>query len=459
MLKSKLASMFKDKKIAILGFGMEGKDLAAYLLERGAVITIFDKKPEAELDLAGIDKEEFTFSTGTNYLEAGLEGFDYIFRSPGVYRFAPQIVKAEEKGVKVSSAIELFFQECPGKIIGVTGTKGKGTTSSLVYEILKKAGKDAYLAGNIGVAYLQLLSKLGKDSLVVLELSSFQLIGMDKSPQIAVVLNITQDHLDWHQDLDEYISAKKNIVKHQSPSDFTVINADYPLPQGFSSLTPAKTLFFSRKQKVEGSYQLNGKIYLSVGAEELLGETSDLLLRGEHNLENITAAVCVAGILNIAPDTIWEAVASFKGLEHRLELVGEAQGFTFYNDSFATGPQPTIAAIKSFKEPLTVILGGSDKGLDYSALGEEISKSANIASIVLIGQIAPKIKKAVEQAGFKGQIIQMGKSPMSEIVKAAILNTPKTGVILLSPAAASFDMFRDYKDRGYQFKSVVKALG
>lgn len=176
-------------------------------------------------------------------------------------------------------------------------------------------------------------------------------------------------------------------------------------------------------------------------------------------MENITAASAVGGILNIPPQTIWEAVASFKGLEHRLELVGAHQGISFYNDSFATSPAPTIAAIKSFDEPLTVILGGSEKGLNYQGLGEEISKRPNIVSVILIGQVGPKIKEAIGKAGYKGQMIDKGKASMDEVVKEAFLNTPKGGVILLSPAAASFDMFKDYKERGRKFKSAVKALG
>ena len=451
--------MFKDKKIAILGFGMEGRDLVRFLLNKEARISLFDKKPEEELNFSGIDKNKIALSTGEQYLDSGLTDFDYVFRSPGVYRYIPEIIKAESRGVTIFSAIKLFFEVCPAKIIGVTGTKGKGTTSSLIYEILKSAGKDVYLAGNIGVPYLELLPKLTKESFVVLELSSFQLIDMESSPQIAVVLNITQDHLDWHEDLDEYIDAKKNIVKHQKDNDFAIISADYKVPESFSSLTKAKVLYFSRNKKVKGSFSSDGNVYLSTDKEILLGGAKDLLLRGEHNLENVTAAVAAGGVLDISPQAIWKAVSSFKGLEHRLELVGTAKGISFYNDSFATGPQPTIAAVKSFSEPLTVILGGSEKGLDYKGLGEEISKVENLSSVVLIGRVGPKIKKALQAAGYKGKMIDMGRASMDEIVGEAVLNTPQGGVILLSPAAASFDMFKDYKDRGKKFKSAVEALG
>ncbi len=450
---------FKGKKVAVLGLGMEGKDTVNFLLKQGAEITVFDVKPEEELDFSGIDRSKIALSTGKDYLKKGVLDFDWIFRSPGIYRYIPEIVEAEAGGVKISSAVKLFFELCPAKIIGVTGTKGKGTTSSLIYEILKRAGKDAFLAGNIGVPYLELLPKLTKDSLVVLELSSFQLLDMEASPTVAVVLNITEDHLNWHKDLEEYIAAKKNIVKYQKSTDFSVMSADYQVSESFSASTKAKVYKFSRKNKVKGAYALDGKVYLSVDTEILLGETKELLLRGEHNLENITAASVVGGILNTSPEIIWKAAVSFKGLEHRLELVGAYNGISFYNDSFATSPAPTIAAVKSFTEPLTLILGGSEKGLDYKELGAEIAKAGNIVSVILIGQVAPKIKDALGDAGYQGRIVEKGKASMNELVKEAFLNTPKGGVILLSPAAASFDMFKDYKDRGLKFKSAVKALG
>ncbi|OGM15179.1 UDP-N-acetylmuramoylalanine--D-glutamate ligase [Candidatus Woesebacteria bacterium RBG_19FT_COMBO_42_9] len=432
--------MFKDKKIAILGFGMEGKDLANYLLREGAKIFVFDRKNEGDLNFEGVAKNNLTLICGKDYLRDGLGNFDTIFRSPGVYRNIPEIVKAESEGVTISSAIKLFFDLSPAKIIGVTGTKGKGTTATLIYEILRKAGYDVYLAGNIGKPFLELIPKLKKESLVVLELSSFQLIDMDESPHIAVVLNITQDHLDWHKDLSEYVSAKKNIVKFQGKDDFAVINSDYEPPKSFSKQTKAKVVFFSKRQLAD-RYK------------------KSLLLKGEHNWENVAAAVAVSDILKVSDEAVLKVLTTFRGLEHRLELVGKVKGITFYNDSFATGPQPTIAAIRSFDEPLTVILGGSEKFLDYKGLGEEISKAKNVKFVILIGQVRQKIRIAIKNAGYKGKIIDKGNSSMEEVVREAFLNTPNGGVILLSPAAASFDMFRDYKDRGRKFKSAVKALG
>lgn len=409
-----------EEKVAILGYGMEGRDAEAFFKKQGAEITILDQK------------------FGKNYLD-GLEKFDLIVRSPGVYRYLPEIVAAEKSGVKISSAIKLFFENCPAKIIGVTGTKGKGTTATLIYQILKKAGKDVFLAGNIGKPYLELLPQLKKESFVVLELSSFQLIDLETSPDIAVILNITLDHMDWHESKKEYVDAKKNIVYFQKKTDFAVVNADYQTAKSFARETQAKVIFFGKSTLPE-KYKRN------------------LLLQGEHNLENVAAAVSVAKILKIANDKIISVLTSFKGLEHRLELVATVNGVSFYNDSFATGPQPTIAAIKSFSESLTVILGGSEKGLDYAELGKVVAKSKNTKNAIIIGLVGPKIKKAITAAGFEGKIIDLGASSIDLIVQKAFAVTPKGGVVLLSPAAASFDMFANYKDRGNQFKQAVQNL-
>lgn len=416
-LKPEVQFIGFNKKVAILGYGLEGQDAEKYYRDLGDDVSILDKK---------FDK---------NYLK-NLEDFDIVVRSPGVYRYLPEITKAEKEGVEITSALKIFFDECPGKIIGVTGTKGKGTTSTLIYEILKSVGKDVYLVGNIGKPYLELLPKLTKDSFIVMELSSFQLIDLTKSPQIAVVLNITLDHMDWHKDKEEYIKAKENIVSYQNPSDFAVINSEYDVPRSFSKLTGGKVVLFNRKD-IENKYK------------------EKLLLKGEHNLENIAAAVAVSKIIGIPEDKIVHTVQSFKGLEHRLELVGAVGGITFYNDSFATGPQPTIAAIKSFTEPETLILGGSDKGLDYQELINTIRNKENVKNLIMIGDTRVKIIDTFKGSPFKGKIFDLGYSSMQDIVNKAFEVTPKGGVVVLSPASASFDMFENYKDRGNQFKKAV----
>lgn len=405
--KQSLAS-YAGKKIAILGYGIEGKDAYKYLKSKGAKITILDQKDDP------------------NYL-SGLGEYDLIVRSPGVRYF--------NKSLNITTPTEIFFENCKAKIIGVTGTKGKGTTSTLIYEILKSAGLDVYLAGNIGKPVLKMLPKLNRKSYVILEMSSFQLIDLPVSPNISVVLNITSDHMDWHKNNLEYINAKKNIVKFQKPTDWAVINDEYKIPKSFSKETKGNIIFFN-KNKLEDIYK------------------KDLILRGEHNLENIAAAVAVAEILNISKEIIIKIVKNFKGLEHRLEFVRECNGIRFYNDSFATGPQPTIAAIKSFTEDETLILGGSDKGLDYKELGKCIEETKNVKNIILIGQTRNQIKNFIKRK----KIFDLGFLEMKTIVTKALEITPKGGVVILSPASASFDMFKDYKDRGNQFKEVVKNL-
>ncbi len=411
---------YKDKNIAILGYGIEGQDAESFLKKEGARVTVLDQKYDS------------------GYLK-NLGGYDIIIRSPGVYRYLPEIIDAENSGVEISSAIKLFFENCPANIIGVTGTKGKGTTSTLIFEILKAADRDVYLAGNIGKPYLKLLPNLTKNSWVVMEMSSFQLIDLDISPHIGVVLNITVDHLDWHKDIKEYVDAKKNIVLHQRPEDFAVINEEYDTPRGFAQNLKSKVIFFS-KEKLEKRFKEN------------------LLLRGEHNLENIAAAVEAGKAAGVNEDIIEKTVKNFKGLEHRLELVASVEGKTFYNDSFSTGPQPAIAAIKSFSEPVTIILGGSDKGLDYAELGKEIAKRQNVRNILLIGAIGSKIEAAVSKSSYNGHFENLGSPKMDFIVKRAFELTPDGGVVILSPAAASFDMFENYKDRGNQFKKAVQSL-
>jgi len=414
--KDKQSLPYDGKKIAILGYGIEGQDAEKYLISKGAKITILDQKMDV------------------NYLN-DLNNFDVIVRSPGVYRFKPEIVEAEKAGVKITSSIKIFFDECPAKIIGVTGTKGKGTTSTLIYELLKAGGHDVYLAGNIGKPMLELLSVVNDKSYVILEMSSFQLIDMEVSPHIAVVLNITEDHMDWHKDREEYIEAKKNIVRYQKENDYAVLNDDYDLPRSFYKDTLAKVKFPSK-------YNLS------------FPEGTKFMLRGEHNLENISAAISVARILEISESIIIKVVENFKGLEHRLELVATVNGVTFYNDSFATGPQPTIAAINSFTEEETLILGGSDKGLDYSELRSVIEKKDNVKNLILIGDMGEKIGGSIPGKN----IINLGKVSIDQIVKKAFEITPKGGVVILSPSAASFDMFKNYKERGNQFKEAVSNL-
>ena len=447
---------FSQKKVAILGFGLEGQDLGQFLLKQKAKITVFDKKEAKDLDkeFEEFKKQGVEFKLGDDYLKDGLVGYNFVFRSPGFSPLRPEILKAQKKGAIVSSATKIFFEFCPGKIIGVTGTKGKGTTATLIYQILKKDDKKVFLAGNIGQPMLALLPKIKKGDWVVLELSSFQLQDLEKSPHIAVVLFIVPEHLDYHQDKDEYVQSKANIVRYQNKADFAVLNADDLTSSSFAGLTPAQIYCFSRRKKVNGAYVQRGEIYL---AGQKVGPVKDLKIRGVHNWDNVCAAVVASHLAGAGLESIRKAVFAFQGLEHRLGKVAVIKEVAFYNDSFSTTPETTIAAIKSFKKPLVLIAGGSEKGSDYHDLGKEIAQSS-VKTLILIGQMADRIKQTVLEAGFQGEIIFRPSEKMSEIVKLAFQKAQPSEIVLLSPACASFDLFLNYKDRGLQFKKYVKAL-
>jgi len=450
----------KSDKIAVLGFGMEGKDTVKYLLDQGfSDLTVFDRKPENLLDVKEINLSKAKFITGTDYLKNGLCEYKTIFRSPGVYRYTPEIIKAEESGSEIKSNIKLFFEVFKGFTVGITGTKGKGTTSTLIYEIMKKSGKKVFLVGNIGSPPLTILDSTDKKSIVVLELSSFQLIDLKSSPNIAVVLNITADHLDWHKNRQEYLEAKRNIVLHQKKEDFKVVNFDYESSRSFINLSPSINYYFSSKKKITGVYVKDGYIYSNMGGKILkIGQTDRLLLRGHHNWENVCAAICASQLAGGDVNSIRKTVYSFKGLEHRLELVRNLKGIKYYNDSFSTNPQTTMAAVDSFTEPITLILGGYDKGLKFEEMIKHLCVKNNLPNIILIGNVENMLYAMLIRYGFRGGIYRMAKSDMVKIVKQSNKITKVGGVVLLSPACASFDMFKDYKDRGNQFKDAVNFL-
>ncbi len=311
--------------------------------------------------------------------------------------------------------------------------------------------------GNIGQPAFGFLSELRPDDWVVFELSSFQLQDLGKSPHIGVVLFIASDHLDYHATREEYVRAKTAIVRFQSAADFAVINADDPTAATFASLTPAKVFFFRRHQPANGAFVKNGKVVLAVKGSPLsLGLVRELKLLGEHNWDNVCAAVTAASLAGARLKAIEKAVFSFTGLEHRLETAGEIDGRQFYNDSFSTTPETTIAAIRAFSVPLTLIAGGSEKGAEFTLLGQALAASS-VQNLILIGQMTERIKIAALEAGFKGEIVT-GLKKMTDIVNKALELSPPKSVILLSPACASFDLFTDYKDRGRQFKQAVADL-
>lgn len=431
---------FKDKKIAVIGEGVEGKSSKAFFEKNGAKVEIRDQQQ------------------GEDYLK-DLEKFDLIVRSPGVKLSELITHNSELITQKVSSQTKLFMDLCPAPVIGVTGTKGKGTTSSLINEMLKAEERDVYLGGNIGVPPLDFLEKLNGSSWVVLELSSFQLQDLDKSPHIAVMLMVTSEHLDYHKDLSEYIEAKRNILNHQTPHDFAIINRDYPASNESDISTEAKVYFTSREREVEeGCFALGNQVLLRLNGNTIpVIDTRELLLKGDHNHENVCAASLAAYLAGVRAGVITKVLQSFKGLEHRLELVGKINGVEYYNDSFSTTPETAIAAIKSFKSPEILILGGSSKNSDFSELGKVIGESENIKAIIGIGEEWQKIKSKIPNTKYQIPVIE-GAKDMKTIIAAAAKIAEPGDVVLLSPACASFGLFKNYKDRGNQFKEEVNKL-
>ena len=412
-------------RIGILGFGKEGKSVLRYLKRT-------PKYKQAEIVI--LDQ-----ARNPRYLQ-DLGSFDLIVKSPGVPFKLPEIQHALKKGVRFTSATRIFFEEAKGTLIGITGTKGKGTTATLLYKMLKAAGKDVYLAGNIGKPMLDFLPKLSKKSITILELSSFQLQNLGISPHIAVILHIYPDHLDAHKDFKEYLNAKAEISAHQSKKD-TLFYVD-----GNNNTRIAAKKGRGRKTKVLPH------------AFKLFTE-SEMRVPGYHNFENAVVAASVAEHIKCKKEIIKQVATGFRGLPMRLELVASKKGINFYNDSASTTPYSAAAAVKAYKVPGVLLAGGKDKGFEYDALAKAL-KSSYVQCVVLFGENKAKIKAAISSSGIEitmAENLQRAVWEGLRFVKNHRQNQEEWA-FMLSPGAASFDMFKDYKDRGEKFNHEVKKL-
>lgn len=428
-------------KVAILGYGVEGRSALRYWRERGADITVFDENPDAAEDLpAGVHAK-----TGKGCFEKAI-GFDVVVRGPAV---APK--RVADKKAHVTSPTKLFFEHCAAPIIGVTGSKGKGTVSSLIFEMLTRAGVRAHLAGNIGVPMLDILPDVRPDDVVVLELSSFQLWDLNCSPHVAVILMIESEHLDVHSSLQDYLAAKANTVRFQDPSDGVIYHPTNRYAKQIAESSEGKKI---RYAKAPAAHVVDGTFMID---EHKLCSTSHLLLTGEHNIENACAAITAAWQYTNDTDAICGALGQFAGLPHRLKLVAEKKGVAYYDDSIATTPGSAIAATKAFVEPKVLILGGSFKGADFKELARLIKK-VHMRRVLLIGDEAERIAKEFKIAGFNNYDLLGSKISMRDIVKAADRVAEKGDKVILSPACASFGMFKNYSDRGDQFIHAVEEL-
>ena len=444
----KYFTALRGKKIAVLGLGVSNRPLVRLLLEFGCDVTGCDRTPREKLDAEVLELESMgcTLRCGDSYLE-GVEA-DVLFRTPGMHPGNPAIQSLAAKGAYVTSEMEVFFEVCPCNLIAVTGSDGKTTTTTLVSEMLKAEGKTVWLGGNIGTPLLPLVRKMRQDDFAVVELSSFQLMDMTRSPERAVVTNLAPNHLDVHRDMEEYVEAKKNIFAFQKPGDLLVLNHDNAITDAFLGL--GKTVKFSRQG--QAYVCLQGDM-ITRGGENVL-DVKDILLPGVHNIENYMAAIAAVEGL-VSDDTIRSVARNFGGVEHRIELVRIKDGVRFYNDSIASSPSRTIAGLRSFKQKVILIAGGYDKHIPYDVLGPEVCE--HVKKLFLCGATAPLIRAAVENCSMQQpEMVDCGD--FESAVRAAAAAAEDGDVVLMSPASASFDQFKNFMVRGEFFKKIVKEL-
>lgn len=428
--------------IAIVGFDLEGRSSYEYFSRLGHTITICDQKTDIDIPKDAVS------ALGDAYLD-NLDRFDLIVRTAGLH---PQKILAKNPGVstKLTTQVNTFFHASPTRnIIGVTGTKGKGTTSTLITKMLEAAGKHVHLGGNIGVPPLSFIGKLKEDSWVVLELSSFQLIDLQYAPRIGVCLMVVPEHLNWHEDMDEYVGAKSRMFALQTNNDIAIPFAENELSRTIASAGNAQQIPYFAEP---GAHIVDDNIVID---NQIICPTSDLKLLGAHNWQNVCAAVTVVWQITQDVKAMHKVLTSFSGLEHRLEFVREINGVKYYDDSFGTTPETAAVAIQSFTEPKVVILGGSDKGAEFDGLAQVV-KDSHVRQAVIIGDTGPKIIEALQKVGFGD--ISLGGKTMESTLQTCQKHAQSGDVVLLSTGCASFGMFKDYKDRGNQFKQIVQAL-
>ena len=451
----------KGKKISVIGIGVSHSDLISRLRDYGAKVTAHDRRARSAAGEAicnNFEAQGIALRLGENYLE-NIDA-DIVLRTPGMYFHQPVLDTLRRDGVVVTSEMELFFDLCPCTSIGITGSDGKTTTTTLIAEILKEGGRRAHIGGNIGRPLMPILRDIRDNDFAVAELSSFQLISMRESPGIAVVTNISPNHLDVHGNMQEYIDAKRNIVLHQNAFSRTVLGVDNELAASFAADVRGRLFEFSVRRPVRTGAFLgeDGFLYASVnGKRSKIIHKNELRLPGMHNIQNYLAAVCaVWGAVDV--EAIRNVAMEFGGVEHRIEFVREKDGVRWYNDSIATTPTRTIAGLDSFGQKLIVIAGGYDKKVPFDPMVPKVVEK--VKTLVLIGATADKIETAVRaDSGFSAwgmTIIRAGS--LEEAVEQAAAAAHSGDIVSLSPACASFDMFPNYETRGRRFKELVNAL-
>ena len=446
----------KGKRVAVLGLGISNRPLVELLLRAGAQVTACDRRERAAFDgyIDELERRGAVCCLGEGYLDH-LDGAQVIFRTPGMRPDLPQIETAKARGAVLTSEMEAFFSVCPCRIIAVTGSDGKTTTTSIIAGLLKASGCRVYVGGNIGHPLLDRAGEMRAEDFAVLELSSFQLMTMDQSPDVAVITNLAPNHLDVHRDMQEYVDAKRNIFLHQSCESKLVLNADNDLTAAMAGEARGSVTLFSRKKNLGRGFWLQDGAIVRDGRPVL--PAADILIPGDHNIENYMAAMAAVDGL-VSDETIRSFARTFPGVAHRIELVREVDGVRYYNDSIASSPSRTIAGLRSFRQKVILIAGGYDKHIPYEPLGPEIVEKVRL--LILAGATAPKIRAAVEGApGYApGAPEIMERESLADAVAAARSAAKPGDIVLLSPASASFDQFRNFEERGNAFRALVEAF-
>ena len=446
----------KNKTVAVVGIGVSNTPWLRRLLQEGIRVTACDKRSRDALGALAeeLEKAGCRLQLGENYLQ-GLNQ-DVIFRTPGLRPDVPELLAAKARGSEITSEMEVFFEVCPCTLLAVTGSDGKTTTTTIIAELLKAAGKTVHVGGNIGNPLLCRADEMHPEDYAVLELSSFQLMTMTHSPHIAVVTNLAPNHLDMHKSMEEYVAAKENIFRYQSAGDVAVFNLDNVITREQGTRAPGHVRYFSRREEPADGVFLRGEEIISRhdGWEQVIMTTEDIRLPGVHNVENYMAAI--AAVDGLVPyEVIRRFARDFNGVEHRIELVRTYHGVRFYNDSIASSPSRTIAGLRSFKEKVILIAGGYDKHIPFDVLGPEVVERVKL--LVLCGATAGKIRAAVEQApGYRPghpEIVEV--MPFEKAVLYARDKAQSGDVVTLSPACAAFDQFKNFAERGKTFKAIV----
>ena len=456
-LQEYIASL-RGRTVAVIGIGVSNTPLLRLLLREGIAVTACDRSDRAKLGALAEELEAAgaVLRLGDGYLQ-GLDQ-DVIFRTPGLRPDVPELEAARARGSVITSEMEVFFQVCPCSIIAVTGSDGKTTTTTIIAELLRAAGHTVHVGGNIGHPLLAEAGSIRPTDWAVLELSSFQLMTMTRSPHIAVLTNLAPNHLDVHKSMEEYVWAKENIFRHQQPGDTAIFNLDNAITRELSAHAPGRALYFSRQAEPENGVFLRGDAVISRrdGRERQIMTTEDIRLPGVHNVENYMAAI--AAVDGLVPDDVIRTFArAFNGVEHRIELVRTWRGVRFYNDSIASSPSRTIAGLRSFKEKVILIAGGYDKHIPFDVLGPEVVEHVKL--LILCGATADKIRAAVEQApGYRpGHPEILDVTPFQRAVETARDRAVPGDVVTLSPACAAFDQFKNFMERGKTFKAIVNS--